>query len=173
MRDVLSEWTRLLTSVFRDLGMTEARAGTEASLLVDASFGLLLAPLTDGDWDRQRGLPHPPRPPRTRLAGPLGRAEKSAGPLRLAAGTGRTRAVPWAAAPDPWSVRARWPRRQAGRPPPRKPVGHHPRLQWCSSGARRTLKILLPTSWQGFAKAEPSVLPSRCRRSEPVCHSPA
>ncbi|WP_393072206.1 TetR/AcrR family transcriptional regulator [Streptomyces sp. LN704] len=52
MRDVLSEWTRLLTSVFRDLGMTEARARTEASLLVDASFGLLLAPLTDGDWDR-------------------------------------------------------------------------------------------------------------------------
>ncbi|WP_329528638.1 hypothetical protein [Streptomyces sp. NBC_01462] len=32
--------------------MTEARAGTEASLLVDASFGLLLAPLTDGDWDQ-------------------------------------------------------------------------------------------------------------------------
>ncbi|QIY60552.1 MULTISPECIES: TetR/AcrR family transcriptional regulator [unclassified Streptomyces] len=52
VRDVLSEWTRLLTSVFRDLGMTEARAATEASLLVDASFGLLLAPLTDGDWDR-------------------------------------------------------------------------------------------------------------------------
>ncbi|MFG2422934.1 TetR/AcrR family transcriptional regulator [Streptomyces sp. NPDC048448] len=52
MRDVLSEWTRLLTSVFRGLGMTEARAGTEASLLADASFGLLLAPLTDGDWDR-------------------------------------------------------------------------------------------------------------------------
>ncbi|MFJ2398393.1 TetR family transcriptional regulator [Streptomyces sp. NPDC087843] len=52
MRDVLSGWTGLLTSVFRDLGMAEARAGTEASLLVDASFGLLLAPLTDGDWDR-------------------------------------------------------------------------------------------------------------------------
>ncbi|MFJ5273972.1 TetR/AcrR family transcriptional regulator [Streptomyces sp. NPDC088358] len=52
MRDVLSGWTGLLTSVFRDLGMAETRAGTEASLLVDASFGLLLAPLTDGDWDR-------------------------------------------------------------------------------------------------------------------------
>ncbi|WP_393071933.1 TetR/AcrR family transcriptional regulator [Streptomyces sp. LN704] len=52
MRDVLSEWTGLLTSVFRDLGMAEVRARTEASLLVDASFGLLLAPLTDGDWDR-------------------------------------------------------------------------------------------------------------------------
>ncbi|MCX4580900.1 TetR/AcrR family transcriptional regulator [Streptomyces sp. NBC_01571] len=52
MRDVLSGWTGLLTSVLRDLGMAEARAGTEATLLVDASFGLLLAPLTDGDWDR-------------------------------------------------------------------------------------------------------------------------
>ncbi|MFF2996089.1 TetR family transcriptional regulator [Streptomyces sp. NPDC057950] len=52
MRDVMSEWTRLLTSVFRDLGMAEVRARTEASLLVDASFGLLLAHLADGDWDR-------------------------------------------------------------------------------------------------------------------------
>ncbi|MET8414007.1 TetR/AcrR family transcriptional regulator [Streptomyces sp. NPDC005195] len=52
MLDVLSEWTRLLTRAFRDLGMAEARARTEASLLVDASFGLLLAPLADGDWDR-------------------------------------------------------------------------------------------------------------------------
>jgi AcrR family transcriptional regulator len=52
MRDVLTEWTDLLISVFRGLGMTEARARTEAALLVDAFFGLLIAPLADGDWDR-------------------------------------------------------------------------------------------------------------------------
>ncbi|MEU8488626.1 TetR/AcrR family transcriptional regulator [Streptomyces sp. NPDC048641] len=52
MRDVLTEWTGLFSSVFRGLGMTEARARTEADLLVDATFGLLIAPLTDGDWDR-------------------------------------------------------------------------------------------------------------------------
>ncbi|MFD8423362.1 TetR/AcrR family transcriptional regulator [Streptomyces sp. NPDC059466] len=52
MRDVMSEWTRLLTSVFRELGMTEARARTETTLLLDATFGLLIAPLTNGDWDR-------------------------------------------------------------------------------------------------------------------------
>lgn len=52
MRDVLTEWTGLLISVFRGLGMTEAQARTEAALLVDASFGLLIAPLADGDWDR-------------------------------------------------------------------------------------------------------------------------
>ncbi|MFJ8010265.1 TetR/AcrR family transcriptional regulator [Streptomyces fagopyri] len=52
VRDTLNEWRRLFASVFRDLGMTEAQARTEATLLVDAAFGLLIAPLTDGDWDR-------------------------------------------------------------------------------------------------------------------------
>jgi AcrR family transcriptional regulator len=52
VRDTLNEWRRLLASAFRDLGMPEARARTEAALLVDATFGLLIAPLTDGDWDR-------------------------------------------------------------------------------------------------------------------------
>lgn len=52
MRDMLTEWTGLLVSVFRGLGMPEARAGTEAALLIGASFGLLIAPLADGDWDR-------------------------------------------------------------------------------------------------------------------------
>ncbi|MFF3405060.1 TetR family transcriptional regulator [Streptomyces sp. NPDC002742] len=52
MRDVLTEWTGLLTSAFRSLGMTEARARTEATLLVDATFGLLVASLAEGDRDR-------------------------------------------------------------------------------------------------------------------------
>ncbi|MFI5972692.1 TetR/AcrR family transcriptional regulator [Streptomyces sp. NPDC051452] len=52
MHDVITGWTRMLTSVFRDLGMAEARAHTEATLLVDATFGLILAPLADGDWNR-------------------------------------------------------------------------------------------------------------------------
>ncbi|MFF7972196.1 hypothetical protein [Streptomyces sp. NPDC007905] len=52
MHDVVGGWTHLLTSVFCDLGMPEERARTEATLLVDAAFGLLIAPLADGDWDR-------------------------------------------------------------------------------------------------------------------------
>ncbi|MET9889212.1 TetR/AcrR family transcriptional regulator [Streptomyces sp. NPDC006465] len=52
MRDLLTEWTGLLTPVFRDLGMTEARARTEATLLVDATFGLLIASLAEDDRDR-------------------------------------------------------------------------------------------------------------------------
>ncbi|MFG2635725.1 TetR/AcrR family transcriptional regulator [Streptomyces sp. NPDC048362] len=52
MHDMITGWTRLLTSVFRDLGMAEARAHTEATLLVDSAFGLVLAPLADGDWNR-------------------------------------------------------------------------------------------------------------------------
>ncbi|MFG3589807.1 TetR/AcrR family transcriptional regulator [Streptomyces sp. NPDC047990] len=52
MRNAMSEWMRLLTAAFRDLGMTEARARTEATLLLDATFGLLMAPLTSHDWDR-------------------------------------------------------------------------------------------------------------------------
>ncbi|MFF9177600.1 TetR/AcrR family transcriptional regulator [Streptomyces sp. NPDC014793] len=52
IRDVLGSWTDLLTSFFQDLGLTEDRARTQATLLTDASFGLLLAPLADGHWDR-------------------------------------------------------------------------------------------------------------------------
>ncbi|WRZ88454.1 TetR/AcrR family transcriptional regulator [Streptomyces sp. NBC_01007] len=52
MRDVLTEWTDLLTSAFRGLGMTEVRARTEAALLVGATFGLLVASLAEGDRDR-------------------------------------------------------------------------------------------------------------------------
>lgn len=52
MRDLLTEWTGLLTSAFRDFGMTEARARTEATLLVDATFGLLIASLAEDDRDR-------------------------------------------------------------------------------------------------------------------------
>uniref|UniRef100_A0AAU1ULA5 TetR/AcrR family transcriptional regulator n=1 Tax=Streptomyces sp. NBC_00119 TaxID=2975659 RepID=A0AAU1ULA5_9ACTN len=52
MRDLVTGWTDLLTSVFRDLGMTQARARTQATLLTDACFGLLIAPLADGDWGR-------------------------------------------------------------------------------------------------------------------------
>ncbi|MGW1892323.1 TetR/AcrR family transcriptional regulator [Streptomyces sp. NPDC002004] len=52
MHDVLTEWTDVLTSVFLGVGMSEAQARNEATLLVDASFGLLFAPLADGDWGR-------------------------------------------------------------------------------------------------------------------------
>ncbi|MFE3638519.1 TetR/AcrR family transcriptional regulator [Streptomyces sp. NPDC059168] len=52
MRDVLTSWTDLLTRAFLNLGMTEDRARTQATLLIDTSFGLLLAPLADGHWDR-------------------------------------------------------------------------------------------------------------------------
>jgi AcrR family transcriptional regulator len=52
MHDVLTEWTGLLTSAFRGLGMTEARARTEATLLVDATFGLVVASLAEADRDR-------------------------------------------------------------------------------------------------------------------------
>ncbi|MFG2661637.1 TetR/AcrR family transcriptional regulator [Streptomyces sp. NPDC048425] len=52
MRDLVTGWTDLLTSVFRDLGMTRARARTQATLLTDACFGLVIAPLADGDWRR-------------------------------------------------------------------------------------------------------------------------
>ncbi|MGW4975473.1 TetR/AcrR family transcriptional regulator [Streptomyces mirabilis] len=51
MRNILAEWTGLLTSVFRDMGLPEARARTEAVLLVDACFGLIVGPVVDGDWD--------------------------------------------------------------------------------------------------------------------------
>lgn len=52
MHDIVSEWKGLLGSVFHDMGMPEARARTEAALLVNAAFGLLIAPLADGDWHR-------------------------------------------------------------------------------------------------------------------------
>lgn len=52
MRDVVTEWTDLLASVFRGLGMDENLARTHATLLTDASLGLLIAPLADGHWER-------------------------------------------------------------------------------------------------------------------------
>jgi AcrR family transcriptional regulator len=52
MRDLLSEWADLLASAFRGLGMTEDRARTEATLLVDSTFGLLVASLADSDRHR-------------------------------------------------------------------------------------------------------------------------
>ncbi|MFD5639525.1 TetR/AcrR family transcriptional regulator [Streptomyces sp. NPDC127077] len=52
LRDVLTEWTDLLTSVFRDLGMAQLRARTEAALLVDATFGLVVASLTEDGRER-------------------------------------------------------------------------------------------------------------------------
>ncbi|MFF4113597.1 TetR/AcrR family transcriptional regulator [Streptomyces sp. NPDC001714] len=52
MRGIVTEWTLLFTSVFRDLGMTQERARVQATLLTDASLGLLIAPLADGHWDR-------------------------------------------------------------------------------------------------------------------------
>jgi AcrR family transcriptional regulator len=52
MRDMITEWTDLYTGVFRDVGMDPDRARTQATLLTDASFGLLFAPLADGHWDR-------------------------------------------------------------------------------------------------------------------------
>ncbi|MEU5536413.1 TetR/AcrR family transcriptional regulator [Streptomyces sp. NPDC020362] len=52
MRDIVTEWTDLFASVFRDLGMAQDRALTQATLLADASLGLLITPLADGHWDR-------------------------------------------------------------------------------------------------------------------------
>ncbi|MGW7521886.1 TetR/AcrR family transcriptional regulator [Streptomyces sp. NPDC054783] len=52
MRDIVTGWTGLLVSVFRDLGMSQDRARTQATVLADASLGLLIAPLADGHWDR-------------------------------------------------------------------------------------------------------------------------
>ncbi|MFG3208057.1 TetR/AcrR family transcriptional regulator [Streptomyces sp. NPDC048192] len=52
MRDMLTEWTDLMASLFRDLGLAEERARAEGALLADASLGLLLVPLADGDWER-------------------------------------------------------------------------------------------------------------------------
>ncbi|MFG2605956.1 TetR/AcrR family transcriptional regulator [Streptomyces sp. NPDC048514] len=52
MRDILTAWTDLLTSVLRDVGLDRDRARTQATLLTDASLGLLMAPLADGHWER-------------------------------------------------------------------------------------------------------------------------
>ncbi|WP_330342195.1 TetR/AcrR family transcriptional regulator [Streptomyces sp. NBC_00557] len=52
MRDIVTEWSDLLTSVFRDLGMHQDRARVQATLLTDACLGFLMAPLADGHWDR-------------------------------------------------------------------------------------------------------------------------
>ncbi|MEU8972310.1 TetR/AcrR family transcriptional regulator [Streptomyces monashensis] len=50
MHDIVTEWTDLLTSVFRDLGMNRDQALTQATVLTDAGLGLLMAPLADGHW---------------------------------------------------------------------------------------------------------------------------
>ncbi|MEV7169047.1 TetR/AcrR family transcriptional regulator [Streptomyces sp. NPDC093224] len=52
MREVLNGWTDLLCGLFAGLGLPAARARTEATLLVDGMFGLLVAPLADGDRER-------------------------------------------------------------------------------------------------------------------------
>ncbi|MGW7378743.1 TetR/AcrR family transcriptional regulator [Streptomyces sp. NPDC054794] len=52
MHEIVTEWTTLLTSAFRDLGMSTDRARTQATLLTDATVGLLIAPLADSHWDR-------------------------------------------------------------------------------------------------------------------------
>ncbi|MDF3302593.1 TetR/AcrR family transcriptional regulator [Streptomyces tropicalis] len=51
-RDTLREWTELFTTFFDDWGMPAPRARTEATLLVDAVFGLLMAHLADGGEDQ-------------------------------------------------------------------------------------------------------------------------
>ncbi|MEW2301323.1 TetR/AcrR family transcriptional regulator [Streptomyces sp. NPDC006655] len=52
MHDIVTEWTDMITSILRELGLSEHRSRTQATLLTDASLGLLLAPLADGHWDR-------------------------------------------------------------------------------------------------------------------------
>ncbi|MEV6702654.1 TetR/AcrR family transcriptional regulator, partial [Streptomyces sp. NPDC051453] len=42
----------LFTAVFADWGMPASRARTEATLVVDATFGLLTAPLSNGGEDQ-------------------------------------------------------------------------------------------------------------------------
>ncbi|WP_327418705.1 TetR/AcrR family transcriptional regulator [Streptomyces sp. NBC_01233] len=58
MRNLLNEWRDMLTAAFAGLGMPEDRADAEATLLVDATLGLLHAPLADGDWDRATAAFH-------------------------------------------------------------------------------------------------------------------
>ncbi|MER6062555.1 TetR/AcrR family transcriptional regulator [Streptomyces sp. NPDC004059] len=52
LHDIVTEWTDLLTGIFSDLGMDQERARTQAALLADAAFGLVIAPLANGHWDR-------------------------------------------------------------------------------------------------------------------------
>ncbi|MEU4094219.1 TetR/AcrR family transcriptional regulator [Streptomyces sp. NPDC026673] len=49
MRDLIGEWTELVAPLFEGIGMSEESALTEARVLVDASFGVLVAHLVDGD----------------------------------------------------------------------------------------------------------------------------
>ncbi|MEU3515171.1 TetR/AcrR family transcriptional regulator [Streptomyces sp. NPDC006654] len=58
MRDIVTEWTDMITSILRNLGLSEHRSRTQATLLTDASLGLLLAPLADGHWDRAEAAFH-------------------------------------------------------------------------------------------------------------------
>ncbi|MFF3446349.1 TetR/AcrR family transcriptional regulator [Streptomyces sp. NPDC002667] len=58
LSDVLAEWRDLLASAFRGLGMTEGRARTEAGLLVDTTFGLVVASLTEGGRERADAVFH-------------------------------------------------------------------------------------------------------------------
>ncbi|MFF7597183.1 TetR/AcrR family transcriptional regulator [Streptomyces mirabilis] len=58
VRDALTEWKDLLTSVFRGMGLPEARARTEAVLLVNACFGLVAGPVVEGDWDEAEAAFH-------------------------------------------------------------------------------------------------------------------
>ncbi|MEW1569844.1 TetR/AcrR family transcriptional regulator [Streptomyces sp. NPDC093509] len=51
VRQVLTDWTDLLTPAFAGLGLTPEHARTEATLLVSATFGLLVSPLTDNRWE--------------------------------------------------------------------------------------------------------------------------
>ncbi|MFG2452776.1 TetR/AcrR family transcriptional regulator [Streptomyces sp. NPDC048512] len=51
VRQVLTEWTELLTPAFVGLRMSPERARTEATLLVSATFGLLVSPLADDRWE--------------------------------------------------------------------------------------------------------------------------
>ncbi|MGW5649923.1 TetR/AcrR family transcriptional regulator [Streptomyces humi] len=58
MLSVVSQWTALLTSVFRDLGMTPDRARSQATLLTGATLGLLITPLANGQWDQAQEAFH-------------------------------------------------------------------------------------------------------------------
>lgn len=51
-RNLLAEWTGLFAPLFIGLGMSEEEARNEATLLVGSAFGLMFAPLADGEWER-------------------------------------------------------------------------------------------------------------------------
>lgn len=52
MRDALAEWKDLISSLLVGVRMPEERARTEATLFVDAAFGLCVSSLADDDRDR-------------------------------------------------------------------------------------------------------------------------